>query len=237
MQNLHLKGYINRKKKFIKIILMSIFPILLVLSTLTGDRNYGLLSVLLIIMAMVPFFLNFEKRKPEARELVVIAVMAALGALGRVAFAPIPSFQPTSAIIIITALTFGPEAGFLTGTISAVASNLFFGQGPWTPWQMFCWGMIGFSAGILKNAGFFKGKASLLSYGVLTGFSFGWIMNIWYIIGFVKPITWQAIAAAYIASFWFDFTHALSTFIFLFVLARPWTKKLDRIKVKFGLLE
>ncbi|HWQ42237.1 MAG TPA: ECF transporter S component [Desulfosporosinus sp.] len=216
---------------------MSILPILLVLSTLSGDKNYGLLSVLLVIIAMVPFFLRFEKRKPEARELVVIAVMAALAALGRVAFAPIPSFKPTSAIIIITALAFGPEAGFLTGATAAAASNLFFGQGPWTPWQMFCWGMIGFVAGMLKDAGFLKRKLSLLIYGFSTGFAFGWVMNVWFIIGFVKPITWQAIIAAYISSFWFDFTHALSTFAFLFVLAKPWLKKLDRIKEKFGLME
>lgn len=237
MPSLYLKKYLNKYKKLIELVLISILPILLVLSSLSGDKNYGLLSVLLIIIAMVPFFLRFEKRKPEARELVVIAVMAALGALGRVAFAPIPSFKPTSAIIIIAALTFGPEAGFLTGATAAAASNLFFGQGPWTPWQMFCWGMIGFVAGQLKNAGFFLRKVSLLIYGFLSGFAFGWVMNVWYIIGFIRPITWQAIIAAYISSFWFDFTHALSTFIFLFVLAKPWVKKLDRIKIKFGLME
>lgn len=212
-------------------------PLLLVLSTLSGDKNYGLLSVIFLIVAMVPFFLRFEKRRPEARELVVIAVMAALAALGRVAFAPIPNFKPTSAIIIISAIAFGPEAGFLTGATAAVASNLFFGQGPWTPWQMFCWGMIGFGAGILRNAGFLNGKLSLSIYGLGAGFAFGWVMNLWFIIGFINPITWQAIVAAYISSFWFDLMNAVSTLIFLFVLAKPWLKKLDRIKVKFGLME
>lgn len=228
---------ISKYIKVVRIVLIILLPLLLVLSTLTGDKNYGLLSVIFMIVAMVPFFLRFEQRKPEARELVVIAVMAALAALGRIAFAPIPSFKPTSAIIIITALAFGPEAGFLTGATAAVASNLFFGQGPWTPWQMFCWGMIGFGAGVLKNAGFLKGKISLSIYGLVAGFAFGWVMNLWYIIGFINPITWQAIATAYLSSFWFDFTHAVSTLIFLFVLAKPWLKKLDRIKTKFGLLE
>jgi len=217
--------------------LIVILPLLLVLSALSGDKNYGLLSVIFIIVAMVPFFLKFEKRRPEARELVVIAVMAALAALGRVAFAPFANFKPTSAIIIIAALAFGPEAGFLTGATAAAASNLFFGQGPWTPWQMFCWGMIGFIAGVLSKTGFLKGKLSLSIYGLCSGFAFGWVMNIWFIIGFVNPMTWQAILAAYISSFWLDFTHAVSTLIFLLVLAKPWLKKLDRIKVKFGLLE
>lgn len=228
---------ISRYIKVVRIMFIILLPLLLVLSTLTGDKNYGLLSVIFMIVAMGPFFLRFEKRRPEARELVVIAVMAALAALGRVAFAPIPNFKPTSAIIIITAMAFGPEAGFLTGAIAAVASNLFFGQGPWTPWQMFCWGMIGFVAGILRNAGFLKGRWSLSVYGLFSGFAFGWVMNLWYIIGFINPITWQAIVAAYISSFWFDFTHAVSTVIFLYVLAKPWINKLDRIKVKFGMME
>ena len=228
---------ISSLKKVVKSMLIILLPLLLVLSTLSGDKNYDLLSMLFMILAMVPFFIRFENRRPEARELVVIAVMAALATLGRVAFALIPNFKPTSAIIIITAMAFGPEAGFLTGATAAVASNLFFGQGPWTPWQMFSWGMIGFVAGTLRNGGFLKGKLGLSTYGLLSGFAFGWVMNLWFIIGFINPITWQAIAAAYISSFWFDFTHALSTLIFLFVLAKPWIKKLNRIKVKFGLME
>ncbi|MDR3544025.1 MAG: ECF transporter S component [Desulfosporosinus sp.] len=228
---------LGKYTKAVRIMLIILLPLLLVLSTFSGDKNYGLLSVVFVILAMVPFFLRFEKRRPEARELVVIAVMAALAALGRVAFAPIPNFKPTSAIIIITALAFGPEAGFLTGAIAAIASNIFFGQGPWTPWQMFCWGMIGFVAGILRNAGFLKGRLSVSIFGLLSGFAFGWVMNLWFIIGFINPITWQAIIATYLSSFWLDFTNAVSTLIFLLVLAKPWLKKLDRIKVKFGLME
>jgi energy-coupling factor transport system substrate-specific component len=162
--------------------------------------------------------------------------MASLAALGRVVFAPIPNFIPTTAIIIIAALVFGPEAGFLSGVVAAAASNLFFGQGPWTPWQMFSWGMIGFGAGILSN-GLLKNMLSLSIYGFLSGFAFGWVMNIWFIIAFIQPITWQTIVTAYMASFWFDFMHGLSTLIFLLLLAKPWIKKLNRIKIKYGLLE
>jgi energy-coupling factor transport system substrate-specific component len=220
--------------KLARIGLAVVVPVLLLSSTLTGDRNFGILSVFVIILAMVPFFLRFERRKPQARELVIIAVMATLAALGRVAFAPIPNFKPTSAIVIITAMAFGPEAGFLTGAVAGAASNLFFGQGPWTPWQMFCWGMIGFGAGILSQ-GWLKSKLCLCIYSFFSGFAFGWIMNIWFIISFIQPITWATVIAAYISSLWFDFTHALSTLIFILVLAKPWLKKLNRIKVKYGL--
>jgi energy-coupling factor transport system substrate-specific component len=200
------------------------------------SQHYGLLSILLIILAMIPFFLRFERRKPQARELAVIAVMATLAALGRVMFAPIPDFKPTSAIVIITAAAFGPEAGFLTGTVAAAASNLFLGQGPWTPWQMFAWGLIGFGAGMLSK-GRLKSVLGLSIYGFLAGFAFGWVMNIWLIIAFIQPVTWQTIIAAYVSSFWFDFTHGLSTLIFLLVLAKPWIKIINRIKIKYGLLE
>lgn len=149
---------------------------------------------------------------------------------------PLPNFKPCSAIIIITAVAFGPEAGFLTGALTAFVSNFIFGQGPWTPWQMFTWGLVGFLAGILQNAGVFKGRSRrhfaaqwwdrlcpentnrgdllhfvrqltdhaplrLCLYGFLSGFLFGWIMNLYFIIGYVSPLTWQTIGAAYLSSF------------------------------------
>ncbi|CAA7603266.1 ECF-type riboflavin transporter, S component [Acididesulfobacillus acetoxydans] len=236
MINTSRKTETNTRLKLVRKGLVVLIPVLLIISALVGNGNYGLLSVLLIIVTTVPFFLRFERRKPQARELVIIAVMATLAALGRVVFAPVPDFKPTSAIVIIAAVAFGPEAGFLTGAVAAVASNLFLGQGPWTPWQMFCWGMIGFGAGMLSKGGS-KSVLVLSIYGFLTGFAFGWVMNIWFIVAFVQPITWAAVAAAYISSFWLDFTNALSTVLFILLLAKPWLKKLNRIKVKYGLLE
>ncbi|MDQ7094887.1 ECF transporter S component [Desulfosporosinus sp. PR] len=227
----------GRRLQIIRWALVAALPCLLIGFTLMGDRNYGFLSILLILLMMIPFFLSFEKRRPEARELVVIAVMAGIGALGRVAFAALPQVKPTSAVVIITALAFGPEAGFLTGAVAALTSNLFFGQGPWTPWQMFSWGLIGFAAGMFGKAGWLRSRLSLAVFGFLSGFGFGWVMNIWYVIGFIQPITYQAVIGAYVSSFWFDFTHALTTLIFLAVLAKPWLRRLERIKTKFGLLE
>jgi hypothetical protein len=94
--------------------------------------------------------------------------------------------------------------------------------------------MIGFGAGILSH-GWLKSKLCLSVYSFLSGFAFGWIMNIWFIISFIQPITWATVIAVYISSFWFDFAHALSTLVFILVLAKPWLKKLNRIKVKYGI--
>jgi hypothetical protein len=119
-----------------------------------------LLGLFFLLVSAIPFLLVFDKRRPQARELVPIAVMAAIAVVGRTVFEiiPLPSFKPCSAIIIITAVAFGPEAGFLTGALTAFVSNFIFGQGPWTPWQMFTWGLVGFLAGILQNAGVFAEK-------------------------------------------------------------------------------
>lgn len=142
-----------------------VFPAALFIFTLSDGHNYAFLSFVMVILAMVPFLMLYELKKPKAREWIPLAVMAAIAAVGRMAFALTPHFKPVSAIIIITAMVFGPEAGFLTGAVAALASNLLFGQGPWTPWQMFAWGLIGFLAGLLSKAGLLKKKWQLFLLG------------------------------------------------------------------------
>lgn len=218
--------------------------------TLIQNSDVFLAAVFLLVSAL-PFFLVFDRKKPQARELVPIALMAAMCVVGRTAFAliPLPNFKPVSAIIIITALAFGPEAGYLTGALAGFVSNFLFGQGPWTPWQMFCWGCVGFIAGLLYRAGAFgrvghqdadeQGKRkrpyALCIYGLLSGFGYGWFMNLYYIIGYVRPLTWHTIAAAYVSSFYFDLSHGICTALVLWLAGEPWTRKLLRIKKKFGL--
>ena len=118
-----------------------------------GDRKYYFISLLIVIETILPFILVFEGRKPQARELIVIAVLCALGVAGRAAFFMIPQFKPVVAIVIIAGVAFGGEAGFLVGAIVGLVSNMFLGQGPWTPWQMFSFGIIGFLAGVLFRKG------------------------------------------------------------------------------------
>lgn len=114
-----------------------------------NDRSDYFISMCIIILSMLPFFLVFENRRPQAREVVVIAVMAALAVAGRAAFFMLPQFKPTAAIVIIAGVGLGAEAGFLTGALAGFVSNFFFGQGPWTPWQMFAFGIVGFLGGLI----------------------------------------------------------------------------------------
>ena len=204
-----------------------------------GDRKYYFISLLIILETMVPFFMVFENRKPKARELIVISVLCAIAVAGRSAFFMLPQFKPVVALVIISGVCFGGETGFLVGCVTAFVSNFFFGQGPWTPWQMFAFGIIGFISGILFKKGFLrKTKASLCIFGFLTTFFiYGGIMNPSSVIMYQAVPTKEMIIMSYIAGMPLDAIHALSTAFFLWFISEPMIDKLERIKTKYGLVE
>jgi len=204
-----------------------------------NDRKYYFISLLIVLYTMIPFAMVFEKRKPQARELIVIAVLTAIAVAGRGAFFMLPQFKPVVAIVIIAGVSLGAEAGFLVGAVTGLVSNFFFGQGPWTPWQMFCFGIIGFVAGILFEKGLLKKtKLSLCVFGgVATLLIYGGIINIGSLMMFTSQFSWQALLATYISGFWFDMVHAVATVVFLYFISQPMIEKLDRIKMKYGLIE
>lgn len=204
-----------------------------------GDRKYYFISMLIILETMLPFVMVFERRKPQARELIVIAVLCAVGVAGRAAFFMLPQFKPVTAVVIIAGVAFGGEAGFLVGAVTAFVSNMFFGQGPWTPWQMFAFGIIGFLAGVLFRKGILRrNTAALCAFGGLaTFFIYGGIMNPAAVLMFQSRPTPEMFYLAYLQGVPFDLIHAAATVVFLWFIARPMLEKLDRIKVKYGLVE
>ena len=223
------------------IILLAI-PFTIYLAVFHGNQreNYYATSLIIVIETMIPFFMVFEDRDPQARELVVISVLAAIAVAGRGAFFMLPQFKPVAAIVIIAGVCFGGEAGFLVGAVSGIVSNFFFGQGPWTPWQMFGFGIIGFIAGLLFKKGMLKKKKlSLCIYGgISTFFIYGFLLDTASIFMFSeKNITKAGAISVYISGIPFNIVHGISTVIFLFILSKPMIEKLDRIKVKYGLIE
>ena len=204
-----------------------------------GDRKYYFISLLIILETMIPFCMVFESRKPKARELIIISVLCAIAVAARSAFFMLPQFKPVVALVIIAGVCFGGETGFLVGSTTGFVSNFFFGQGPWTPWQMFAFGIIGFIAGILFKKGFLrKTKASLCVFGfVATLVIYGGIMNPASVIMYQANPTKAMIVSAYIMGMPFDLIHALGTAFFLWFISEPMIDKLERIKVKYGLVE
>ena len=143
------------------LIFLLAIPATLFLGSRMSGRWYYLTSTLIIIELLIPFFLTFEGRKPQARELVVLAVMCALSVAARVAI-PIPNFKAIYGIIMIAGIAFGPESGFLVGAVAALSSNFFLSQGPYTPWQMMAYGAGGMLAGFLFQKGRLPRKPVLM---------------------------------------------------------------------------
>lgn len=223
--------------RFPLLIALGLFVAGLALTSALKDRHYMLLSLVLLAVTLLPLFIRLERRPLESRELVLLAVLSAVAAVSRIPFAALPSVKPVSAIVILSAYVFGAEAGFIIGAVAALVSNIYFGQGPWTPWQMFAWGMVGLTAGWLRNTWWMKKKGGMLAFGFVWGFMFGWIMNIWYLISLPDAFSWGLVTAAYASSFYLDLAHALSNVFFLAVLAGGWTKVLKRFRKKYGLLQ
>jgi energy-coupling factor transport system substrate-specific component len=193
-------------------------------------------SLIIVTISLLLFYLKFEKKDAKPEEIVLIAILAAIAAIARIPFAAIASVQATSFVIIVSAIVFGKEAGFMIGSIAAIVSNIFLGQGPWMPWQVFSWGMMGLTAGVLKDIIMNK-KTLLLIFGFLWGFIFGWIMNLWSVLFLGSGETGLYVyISACVASFYFDLAHALSNVFFLLVFRKGWTKILLRAKKKYGLL-
>jgi energy-coupling factor transport system substrate-specific component len=234
------KNRISQRTLLSAILIIIIIPATILFGVFfLNDRKYYFISLLIVIYTIIPFFMVFENRKPQARELIVIAVLSALAVAGRAAFFMVPQFKPVVAIVIIAGVCFGAESGFLVGAVTGFVSNFFFGQGPWTPWQMFCFGIIGFLSGILYKKGILKKtKLSLCFFGGLTTFFvYGGIINIGSLLMFTSEFSWKALLATYISGFWFDMVHAVSTVFFLYFISQPMLEKLDRIKIKYGILE
>ena len=202
------------------------------------DRKYYFISLLVILEIFIPFLFGFEHRKPKGREIVLLAVLTAISVSGRMAFYMLPHFKPTLAIIMITGFAFGAESGFLVGALSAFVSNMFFGQGPWTPWQMLAMGACGFLSGVLfYGKRYSKNKPVTALYGFLSiMLVYGVIVNASSAIVWEQSVTPAIIWSYIIMGFKFDLLHAISTAFFMWFLAEPMLTKLLRIKIKYNLM-
>lgn len=301
--------YMAAARKRLELTAMLIFlviPALIALTVFLGSKRlYMPLSLLILVMIMAPFFMIFERRKPRAREVVLIAMMSALTVASHTFFHIAFPVQIGTAMVIILGISLGPEAGFLIGAMSRFVCNFYMGQGAWTPWQMFCWGLLGFLAGLAFNreiskqnsiSNFKKVMAPVLcvifselvayiSFLVWPGNDktfFGWRVYLFGIIGLLLAVIFQkgklkadnitmaiftfvvtfviyggimnfaamclsmnepgslgigvkALKALYVSGVGYDFYHALTAAICVFVIGTPMVNKLERIKIKYGI--
>lgn len=229
-----------RYKLALKPILLCLVIFGVLVLTCIWQDAYLVLSFGLVVIVILFFFIRFETRKVEAREIVILAVLASIAAVGRIPFASIPSVQPTTFVIMIAGFVFGAESGFIIGAVAALASNMVLGQGPWTPWQMVAWGLVGLTAGMLRNTRLMKWNWGRIVFGAVWGYLFGWIMNVWGFLALTQtgnPPTLASVFLYFAASASFDSMHAASNVFFLLVFGNIWIKILTRFKRKYGFLE
>lgn len=205
--------------------------------TVFGAKRYAFISAAVALLSVLPFFLAFEKKSRDQREplrLSVIAVITAISIVSRIAFSFTPSFKPVTAVVIIAGAFLGGEAGFMCGSLTALISNFYFGQGAFTPFQMLAWGLIGFFAGVLGRT-LRKHVSILLIYGAMTGVAFSLILDVWSTIWFDGYFNFDRYLVQIVAAAPMTVSYAVSNVIFLIVLAAPFGKRLERIKTKYGL--
>ena len=238
------KIYTPKKKKQPKTIFFLFFWFVLLIPltvflgvSFLGNRKYYFISMLVIAEVFLPFIFLFEKKKPKLSELITVSVLCALAISGRAVFYMLPQFKPILAIVIIAGVCFGAETGFFTGSMCAFISNFFFGQGPWTPWQMICFGIIGFLAGVLFERGFIKTNIFNLCFlGIICAiFIYGAVMNCASVLMYQTDITFSMLKASVLSGFPFDVIHAVSTAFFIWFGGEMLIEKLERVKRKYGI--
>ena len=228
-------------------IMVLLVPLAVVLFTRLKQSFY-LSGLTIIVLTIAAFFLHFESRKPQARELVLLAVLCALAVASRAAFGFVPHFKPMLAIVMLTGIAFGPEAGFLCGAISGFASNFNFGQGPWTPWQMFAYGIGGMLAGLFALCGILKKSPRAWRDGGwrdilgLTVFGF---LCILLVVGplldtstfFMAGFSASSPLAVYLAGVPVNCVHGSAVALTMLLFGKPLLDRLRRIKIKYGMME
>ena len=205
-------------------------PVLVLIgSFLFSAQRYLILSFGVAVLSLILFYVGIEEKKIGTRRMVLTAIFVALSVVGRF----IPLLKPVTALTVIAAVFLGAESGFLTGSLAALISNIYFGQGPWTPFQMLAWGLIGLFAGYLSQP-LKKHRLALLLYGVLSGVFFSFVMDIWTVLWYSGGFDLSLYLAALVSAIPHTVLYAVSNFFFLFFLFKPMGEKLERVKLKYG---
>lgn len=226
------------KREIISLVLflLCLFILFYSLFVLKG-KEYYFASLAIILSGVILFVSRFESRSPSISELTVIAVMCALGVVSRISFFFLPEVKPMAAFVIITGISMGAESGFITGALCAFVSNFYFGQGSWTPFQMFALGLVGFFAGVIFRR--LPAKKTIVAlYGLLSVvIIYGAVVDINTLYFTMGENTWNSILFVYGASLPFNLIYGISTAVFLVLLQKPVLSRLTRIKIKYNLIE
>ncbi len=224
------------KNKTIRNIIKILVPFVLIPAAVAvgvfvfDDKSYAFVSLVVALLSVVLFIAGFEMRRTGTGRMALVAILVALTVTGRF----IPYVKPVVALIVITGMYLGGEAGFLVGAMAAVISNFYFGQGPWTPFQMLSWGMIGLLSGFLSKL-LKKGWIPPVIYGIFSGVFFSLVMDVWTVLWYNKTFDFGMYLAAMGTAAPYTVLYAVSNVLWLLLLRKPLGSKLERISMKYRL--
>lgn len=223
------------KKVFPFICVMLCLTGVIIWQAVSGGANYYLISVLVLIVSMLPFFFSFENSRPDAREIALLASLIAIAVVSRAVFYLIPQIKPIGAVVVISGVCLGAKRGYLVGAFSAFISNFIFGQGVWTPFQMVALGLVGFAAGAV----FGKIKAKKVSLAVtgflLTFVLYGAVVDSCSVLMLSEDFSLSSVLAVYGAGVLFSLAFGITTGVLLFFFGEPFVKKIRRLQTKYGI--
>lgn len=198
---------------------------------------WQLASIALLVTALGCGFAWFELSRPTARTVAAVAALVAFGVVARIVFAPFPNVKPTTDIIIIAGFALGFAPGWTVGVLTALVSNFYFGQGPWTPWQMLAWGVCGLIGALAARGGLRPDRRlAFAAVCAVAGLVYGLIVNFGSAVNLSSGEVWHAFAIQVTTSLPFDIAHATGNFVF-FMLAGPLlVRMLARLKRRESLV-
>lgn len=194
-----------------------------------------LISYFVIGAILVAIFFLIEKKKLPLSTFLPVVVMVAIGSIGRIIFGFIPNVQPVTVIVVLMGLCYNPESGFLTGALSALVSNMVMGQGPWTLWQMFAWGMIGLLAGMCGKIKPLKSIYFAVPFSAVSAFLFSIITDAWTVMTLGDGMTFGSALSVFGAGLLFNIPHAVFNAVLCALIFIPMNKRFIRIKEKYDI--
>lgn len=225
------------KKAFLYITVALSLAFIVLWQFLFADSvNYYIVSVVILIASMLPFFVSYEQKKITARDITLTATLIALAVVSRAAFYLIPQVKPIAAVVIVSAVCLGAHKGYIVGAFSAFVSNFIFGQGMWTPFQMVALGTVGLLAGLIFR--WLKVNRYTLSIVgfVLATVVYGAIVDMSTVLSaYGNNVSLKGTLSIYASGAVFSLVFGGATAVFLFLFGMPFITKIERISKKYGL--
>ncbi len=195
--------------------------------------SWELASFAILGAALLAGFAWYERSRPTSQVVALVAALAALAIAGRLAFAALPNVKPTTDIVIFAGYALGPAPGFAVGALAGLVSNFWFGQGPWTPWQMAAWGLCGILGAALARRGRTPSRLTLAAVCALAGVGYGALLNFSLMATYGGDLSLQRFLALEARAVPFDAAHAIGNATLALIAGPAMLRMLVRFRERF----